>query len=236
MVGGERLTFGFEGIWQGTAVLYDHQTRSLWMHLTGECFDGKHAGTVLARVPTGRHTTWADWKGLHPATEVLALVKALVGRADDTGYFPRESSRAGEGYFPPTFVPTIQSRDARLAPHELLYGVVVGGQARAYPYRRLQSAGLVEERLGKVPITVWFDRKARSAAAFDRRVGENELRFQRDPDGSIRDQKTRSRWTLDGVCVEGARQGVQLTPLRGLQAEWYGWYAFHPKTTLWRQY
>ncbi len=235
-IGGTRHTFGFEGIWQGTAVLYDHQTSSLWMHVTGTCFDGKHAGVVLERIPTGRHTTWKDWRTLHPETDVMAQEERWMNRPGDAGYFPREGSRAGSGFLPSTFGRTIQHRDPRLELHDLVYGIVVKGKARAYPYRRLESAGVAEEEVEGVPVSVWFDRASRSAAAFDRRVAGTTLSFARDAKGALRDAKTKSRWTMDGLCVEGPSAGVQLQPLRGLQAEWYGWYANHPKTTLWQQF
>ena len=64
-----RLWFGFHGIYQGTAVLYDQQTGSLWMHLTGECFAGELAGRKLDPLDTGRHTTWSEWLASHPETD-----------------------------------------------------------------------------------------------------------------------------------------------------------------------
>lgn len=236
LIDGTRHTFGFEGIWQGTAVLYDHQTRSIWMHLTGTCIEGKHEGVVLERLDTGRHTTWRDWLTLHPDTDVIARDPRWMNRAGDTGYFAREGARSGSAFLPPTFGQTIHDRDDRLEPHALVYGVVVGKTARAYPFHRLESAGLAEEVVAGVPVTVWYDRRARSAAAFDRRIGDVTLTFALDSKGVIRDAATKSRWTLDGVCVEGARLGVRLKPLRGLMAEWYGWFANHPQTTLWRQF
>lgn len=233
VVGGKRLTFGFEGIYQGTAVLYDHQTQSFWMHLTGECFAGAHAGTVLARVPTGRHTTWADWRALHPDTDVLALQKRWMGKQGDRGYFAREGAASGAPYLPETFTQTIQDVDPRLEASDLLHGVVVGGSARAYPFKRLKASPVVEETLAGVPVTVWFDAASRSAAAFDRRVGGTTHAFLRDEAGILRDRATRSRWTMDGTCSAGALAGAQLEPLRGLMSEWYGWYALHPQTTVW---
>jgi hypothetical protein len=231
---GRRLHFGFEGIWQGTAVLYDRETASLWMHLTGECFAGPLAGARLAQAPTGRHTTWADWRASHPATDVMKPEPRLEGARDDRGYFPREAARSGDPRLPSVFGPTIQTRDPRLELHDLVYGVVVDGKARAYPFERLaRGGGVVEERLGAVPATVWFDARARSAAAFDARLGGRVLTFERLPDGGLVDRETGSAWGLDGRAVRGPLEGRSLAPLRGLMTEWYGWYASYPTTTLW---
>lgn len=233
MVDGRRLVFGFEGIWQGTAVMYDKPTRSWWMHLTGECFDGPLAGTVLERLPTGRHTTWADWRALHPATRVMAQDVRFLGASPERGYFSREGARSGAPRLVGPFQETLQDRDPRFRPHELVYGVVVGGQARAYPFVRLRFNDVVEETVAGVPVAVWFDVAARSACAYDRRVDGRALSFERAADGAIRDVGTGSRWTLDGLCAEGTLAGRRLAPLRGLMAEWYGWYANHPRTTVW---
>ena len=236
VVDGKRLTFGFEGIWQGTALLYDHQTRSLWLHLTGTCIEGKYKGTVLDRIPTGRHTVWTAWQTAHPYTTVLKPDPRWIGKPGDTGYFTARGAKSGSAFLPPTFTPTIQTRDDRLELHDLVYGVVVGETARAYPFRRLKSARITEEVVGDVPVSVWYQSSSLSAAAFDRRLEGKILSFGMDEKGVVRDEGTKSRWSMEGLCIDGPLQGRQLTPLRGLMSEWYGWYANHPKTTLWRQY
>jgi hypothetical protein len=234
-VDGRRLTFGFEGIWQGVAVLYDHQTKSLWMHLTGECFAGKLKGRVLKRLGTGRQTNWTDWRRHHAATDILAPDPRYVGRKDDRGYFARYSCRSGSTYFPDYFLRTIQHRDSRLRRHDLVYGVVAGGRARAYPFLDLMfTKGVVDETFGGVEATVWYDRRTRSAAAFDRKQGEKLLTFSVRPDGLREDLQTKSRWNTEGICVDGPSKGARLVPLRGVMAEWYGWAAHHPATEIWK--
>jgi hypothetical protein len=224
-----RLTFGFHGIYQGTAVLYDHLTRSLWMHFTGECFQGSYEGTVLRRLSTGRHTTWEDWVGIHPATQVIAPDRRYINRRGDRGYFSRTGAESGAPYLPETFVSTIQTRDDRLGLHDLVYGVVVGETARAYPFADLPA--VVEETVGGVAVTVWFDAASRSVAAFER----DEHSFAALPEGLREDRATKSRWNMEGECVAGPLRGERLEPLHGLMAEWYGWAAHYPRTTVWRR-
>lgn len=232
LLDGARLTFGFEGIWQGTAVLYDRATQSLWMHLTGECFAGPHAGRRLAPLDTGRHTTWRAWKADHPTTDVMAPDPRFAGR-----YFPPEQSRSGDAFLPPDFPPTIASRDPRLALEALLLGVRAGGVARAYPFARLaQTEGVVEEALGTVPVTVWYDAGQRSAAAFDARLDGRTLRFERVTAAGrtrFRERASGSAFTLEGEAEGGPLVGRRLVRLPSLLSEWYGWFAHHPATSIW---
>jgi hypothetical protein len=232
MLDGERLTFGFEGIWQGTAVLYDRQTKSLWMHFTGECFSGKHTGRRLKELDTGRHTTWAAWRRDHPTTDVMAQDERFSAH-----YFARSQARSGAAGFPPTFPATIQSRDPRLELADLLLGVRVAGSERAYPYERLaRGPGVVEDTVGDVPLTIWFDTVQRSAAAFDARLDGKTLHFTRLADGvttRFRDRQTGSIWDLEGLAVTGAHAGKRLGRPPQLLSEWYGWFAHHPDTTVW---
>jgi hypothetical protein len=234
VVSGRRLSFGFHGLYQGTAVLYDQQTGSLWMIVTGECFAGELKGTVLKRFPTGRHTVWRDWRSEHPETDVMRPDPALArpGRGRP-GYFSRSGARSGSSYFPPEFHDTIHADAPRLQPHALVYGVVVDGEARAYPFSELRRRPVVEEPLGEVPATIWFDRTSRSAGAFDRRLGERILSFEMRDDGRIEDRDTGSGWNLEGECRSGPLEGGKLEPLHGLMAEWYAWFAHHPRTTVW---
>lgn len=233
LLDGTRHTFGFHGIWQGTALLYDHQTNSYWRHLTGECIEGPLKGTVLTRITSGRHTTWDEWRRTHPRTDVIAQEARYVGQPADKGYFPRDGSNSGSGYLPPTFVGTIQSRDDRLISNALLYGIQVGTARRAYPLKALRSERVIEEEVAGVPVTVWFKKDGRTVAGFDRRVKGQPLAFAPTGDGHMQDKQTASRWNFDGICVDGAHRGQRLRALHGLLSEWYGWYAHHPDTTVW---
>lgn len=230
MLDGRRLTFGFEGIWQGTAVLYDRETGSLWMHFTGECFEGPHAGRRLAPLASGRHTTWEAWRRAFPDTEVMAPDPAFQRR-----YFERRACRRGDPFLPGDFPATIQSRDPRLELSDLLLGVRVGASARAYPLLRLDAgASVVEEQVGAVPLTVWWDAASRSAAAFDARMDGRVLSFERAGDGRFRERASGSVFDLEGRAREGPLSGRVLARADSLLCEWYGWFAHHPETTVWQ--
>ncbi len=224
---GKRLTFGFEGVWKGTAILYDRDTGSLWMHFTGACFAGPRAGRSLPVLPTGTHTTWGAWRRAFPDTDVMAPDARF-----SAVYFDREQSRSGRAFLPPQFAETIGPRDPRLVSHALLLGVLAGGEARAYPLSRLAATeGVVTETVGGVPVTVWYEAASRTACAFDARLDGGTRAFERRPEGFF-DRETGSRFDLEGRCVEGPLLGRTLARATSLLTEWYGWSAHHPKTTI----
>lgn len=226
---GRRLSFGFHGIWQGTAVLYDQETRSLWLHLTGESIRGPLKGTRLTPIPM-RHVTWKQWRTEHPDSEVM---NQDPRRRSD--YFDFEQGRRGVDWFPPFFTPTIQTRDDRLPPSALCLGIDTPHQSRAYPFATLATipSGLVHDTVGNVPIVVVFDAETGSATAHGRLLGGRARMFERTPEGLLRDVESGSLFDRDGVGQSGPDQGQQLPSVFGLQAEWYGWYAAHPDTTIW---
>lgn len=225
---GQRLTFGFEGVWQGVAIVYDRDTGSLWKHLTGACFDGPHAGRTLTPLTTGTHTTWAAWRHAHPGTDVMAPDPRFASR-----YFPRRQAESGSSFLSPPFHRTITIRDPRLALSDLVLGLRLGDAARAYPIERLaKTEGVVEETVEGVPLTVWFDASSRTAVAFDARVGGRVRSFDRRPDGFV-ERATGSRFAWTGRAVDGPLAGTQLQRPTSCLAEWYGWYSHHPHTSIW---
>lgn len=231
-IDGERLTFGFRGIWQGTALLYERGTGSTWLHFTGACIDGVHKGRVLTPLSTGRHTTWAEWRATHPDTEVMKPEARYIGRPGDQGYFPRESAGRGQAFLPPGFAPTIQTRDARLPLHALVVGLRRGAKTRAIPVSALEATGVVAETWAGTPITVWRDPASGAVAAFEATVEGRPLTFRTGGDGRMQDAPGGSLWTFDGLCVDGPRKGTRLVRITHLLTEWYGWYAHHPETSL----
>lgn len=229
LVDGERLLFGFHGIWQGTAVLYDRKHQSQWLHLTGECIEGRFEGRVLTSVP-GRHVLWSEWKRDHPTTRVMAPHPRLASQ-----YFTRRDAKRGNDFFPPMFPGTIKDVDQRLPLAELIYGITTADGARAYPIRRLKehdSAPFVMDHVGKTPVLLFFDRSTGSVSGYGRILDGEVREFEVDGE-LVRDTRSLSHFNADGFAVDGLLRGRRLAPIFGVQAEWYGWFAAHPDTSIW---
>ncbi|NBB83396.1 MAG: DUF3179 domain-containing protein [Alphaproteobacteria bacterium] len=125
---------------------------------------------------------------------------------------------------------------------DMVIGVVVAGQARAYPVRLLNWHEIVNDRVGSVPIAVTFSPVSRAAVVFDRRVDGQTLTFgysgliynhnlvmydrQADPN----DQSLWSQLKFESIA--GPRQGERLRVLPMRLVRWEDWVADHPRSQL----
>lgn len=137
--------------------------------------------------------------------------------------------------------PTIKARKARyLAEDELVFGVELGGEARAYPVRFLSWHEMANDELGGEPITLSFCTLCGSGIVYSgiTVTGEN-LTF--DTSGLLYrsnklmlDRETRSLWSnLTGSPVVGrmVASGASLEVLPSTLTTWGDWRERHPRTT-----
>ena len=65
------LTFDFYGLYNGVMTMYDTNTNSVWLQVSGRAVKGPLLNTTLKSGPV-LDTTWGQWKKLHPDTLVMA--------------------------------------------------------------------------------------------------------------------------------------------------------------------
>lgn len=164
-VNGRVLTFGVSGLlYQSNVLMYDHQTESLWSQLAMRAVTGPMPGTQLQWLPS-EHTTWADWRARNPRGSVLSL---------DTGFRKPYGQNPYEGYEdePGTMFPVDRHRGG-LPPKALVFGVVVGRQAKAYPAALLAElgGGGFQDQVGGTAVTVSYAPSSGSFAVADARTG-----------------------------------------------------------------
>jgi hypothetical protein len=123
---------------------------------------------------------------------------------------------------------------------DLVIGVVVGREARAYPLNLLwdEAAHTVNDELGQAPIAVALCPLAGIGTAFSRRSGRGTLELghvsevERDT-LVLYDAATHSRWgLLSGQAFRGPLTGARLERLPTLQTTWGHWKALHPDTSV----
>ena len=125
-------------------------------------------------------------------------------------------------------------------------GVVVDGEARAYPLPLLEAHEIVNDELGGVPIAVSFSPLADLAVVFDRRIGGSTREFglsglMLDSAHLLYDRSVEpsgngppSLWSPIRLgAVAGPSEGALLPLIPWVSVtRWSDWLAEHPETTV----
>lgn len=120
-------------------------------------------------------------------------------------------------------------------------GVVVDGEARAYPLRVLNGHEVIHDTIAGVPIAVTYSGLCDSALVFRREIAGRVRRFGVSGlllDSNLvlydLDDPTPSLWSQLGMAsISGPLAGTPLEPLPGVSiTTWASWLAAHPQTTL----
>ncbi len=145
-------------------------------------------------------TTWGEWKQLHP--DSLAMINDYE----------------------------------RLASFKLAFwdGFVVGinlaGEDKAYYFKDLRNAGLVNDELAATPIVLWATEN--SYAAYSRLVDGQELTFSVQ-NGIMVDDQTGTKWEgALGLAIEGPLAGSLLQGIPSSSSYDWGWFDFYPESLL----
>jgi hypothetical protein len=122
--------------------------------------------------------------------------------------------------------------DDRLRPKEVVAGLRVGADEKAYPFSVLRNERVVNDRVGGVPVLVVHQPSSDTTTAFEARAKGKVLRFQAaDAEtGSLTDLETHSSWDAYGLCLAGPLKGTQLKTLILMPEFWFAWSEFHPRT------
>ncbi len=227
-VGDRTLTFGVSGLLvRNSLVMYDHQTGSLWSHLTGAALAGPLAGEHLQLI-LSTQGSWATWRHAHPDTLLLAFDPALVGDPYSTYY---RSPQLGVDHDQADAV-----ADPRLGAKEKVIGLRLDGYVKAYSLTTLAKGRVVDDLVGDVPVVVVFDGATESGAVFRRDPGGMTLTFRPGPTAlELVDQGTGSTWnSLTGRATSGPLTGTVLEQIPITYGFWFAWSAFYPETDLFR--
>jgi hypothetical protein len=221
-VEGEPLAFRLRGKYNGTMLLEDRSTQSLWSPFTGVALTGPLRGSVMERLPLSQ-CLWSEWLGMHPTTRVLYGAQTLRG-----GHWS-EFSPGSPGIPPGMRATLVRPLDERLPHNTLVLGVENGAKARAYPLQALARIGpVLNDSLGGADIVLMCRPGTLQALAFRRRIGERTLVFRHAETRGVYDEQTGSVWNAMGEAISGPLAGTQLVYLASGVGEWYEFAAHHP--------
>ena len=122
----------------------------------------------------------------------------------------------------------------------IVFGIALGGEARAYPKRILAWHEMALDSLGGVELTIVYCTLCGTVIPFESVAGGRHLTFGTSgllyrSNKLMFDHETRSLWnTFEGVPVVGslADSGLRLTSHAVVTTTWGEWKMKHPETTV----
>ena len=157
----------------------------------------------------------AEWPNTDFSKASIPLDEILSGGPSRDGIPPIDD---------PQFLPVTEATS--LADSEPVIGVVIGGEAKAYPLRILIWHEIANDIIAGVPVTVTFCPLCNAAMVFDRRVGDLVLDFGttgmlRNSDLVMYDRQTESWWQqFLGEAIVGELTGTELKVLPSRLESW----------------
>jgi len=226
---GRILHFDYDSMVGANEVHKDRETGSRWQQSTGEAISGPLKGSSLELYPFVR-TTWKEWRRRYPNTLVLKPLPGYDERMPNLSRLIKKSMFSADGAAPAKAF----GHDDRLRPREVIAGLRVGTDEKAYALSQLRIARVVNDRVGGVPVLVVHQPSSDTTTAFEARAKGKVLNFRAvDEDAiSLADLETRSVWNAYGLCLEGPLKGTQLRALILMPEFWFAWSEFHPRTKL----
>ncbi len=221
-IGARTLSLRVAGVYNGTIVLQDRETGTLFSPFGGRGLEGPLAGQKLERLPLV-FTHWDEWVARHPDTDVVFARAGLRG-GHGAWYTPGKWGIVTE------MGATIVDFDPRLPENAVVYGVE-SGRGKAYPLGEVRArGGVVSDAVGPLAVVI-VARGSLEAAGFERRLDGRVLTFRASPGppGVMLDEETLSRWSIEGEALAGPLRTKRLTPLDGYSVEWHVWSAYNPQ-------
>ncbi len=127
-----------------------------------------------------------------------------------------------------------------LSDEHIVFGISLGGEARAYPKRILAWHEMALDRLGGVELTIVYCTLCGTVIPFESVADGRHITFGTSgllyrSNKLMFDHETRSLWnTFEGVPVVGslAGSGLRLIPRAVVTTTWAEWKSRHPATTV----
>ena len=238
-IGGEVYDFGTSGmLYKSDLVMYDRKTHSLWAQMEGKAVVGELAGSTLQVLPAGI-VSFGAWRRAFPQGKILSR---------ETGHTRPYGRNPYVGYDRPGGTPFLffGSLDQRLPPTERVVALSFGREEKAYPFSILKERRVITDTIGGRRVVIFYQEGTTSALdqqeiATSKDVGATgvfspilqgrRLTFTFN-EGAFVDRETGSRWNVLGQAIAGKLHGKALERLPSIDAFWFAWAAFKPKTAI----
>ncbi len=178
-VDGQTVRLGVSGLlYNSNLVMWDRETETLWSQMRLEGVQGQHLGSPSPLRPV-LEMSWRAWKALHPDTLVIsedAFAEQSSGGSRNYQSYPY--IRGGSDYrsdHGDTFRQTSPAPDSAFANKDMVFGLVMDGERRAYHWGELfekndSAQGVINDDVGGTPIAIVYDLSNLYVHAFERSV------------------------------------------------------------------
>jgi hypothetical protein len=226
--GGREFHFGTSGfLYRSNKLMYDRETLSLWLTLTGEPVVGPLVGTgVELRQSPVVTTTWGEWRSANPQTTVLSL-EGLPEVA------PGKRPNYGEGvaywmyYRTDRTMFPIAVTDDRLKNKDEVFAPRPEGEYTpvAIAVDFLKDNPVYHLTLGQHQLVI-----ITTPGGANRAYAVGGRRFQSGQKPDVVIDADGATWQVRERGLVAGDQHLPRVP--GHRAFWFGWYGTHPDTTL----
>jgi len=224
VLNGKLLHFRLAGINNGNALLRDEETSSIWQQSTGEAIFGLLKGQQLQLVRSDE-LTFDLWKSEQPRGQVLK---------SDPPYAAEYDPKDWERHVQKTRT-VVDTARTGISPHQLMLGVTVAGESKAYPIESILAAKLIQDRVGGLPLILVVGPDGGSIRVFEGRLGSEPVAFARGvEDRGMSDLGTASVWNFQGCAVDGKLSGQCLTEIDAHKDYWFDWLNHHPDSAVFK--
>jgi len=244
---GRELHFYLAGINNQNFLMRDRETGSWWQQVTGRAIAGALAGSALELMPNDE-LTFGLWKSEASQGQGRFLVLAPVPGHDDKDYDKKWEEEVAKYPVPLTFP------GQGLKDRDVILGVVMGGQARAFPLAKVREASPVEDKIGGVPVVLVTGPDGESVRVFRSQWNGQDIDLYRDTqndeksdgkgDGENNGQSAGqapkwrlldslgNTWNFAGCATGGPAVGQCLEKINFLKDYWFDWKNYNPQTTV----
>lgn len=125
--------------------MYDRKTDSYWTQIDGLAIVGELTGKRLTQVSIDT-VAWREWEKQHPDSQVLS---------QETGFSRRYGRDPYGSYYEDSFLLfPVESRDDKVHPKTVVFGIELGGVFKAYKEEDIKDLKVIEDTVNQVKLRV----------------------------------------------------------------------------------
>jgi hypothetical protein len=234
---GRDLHFYLAGINNQNFLMRDRETGSWWQQVSGRAIAGELKGNALELVPNDE-LTFNLWKSESAREHQLVLSPV-------TGHGEKDYDKKWEEEVAKYSVP-ISFTGQGLKDRDIILGISVGGQSRAFPLDKVRGPSPVEDRIAGIPVVFVTGPDGESVRAFRAQSNGTDIELYRDAqtdgqgnslgpspgiDRRLLDSQGNT-WNFAGCATNGPAVGQCLEKINVLKDYWFDWKNYNPRTTI----